>query len=234
MRIRTKQEALTKKPPSSVPVSTLATPADLQHPERTEGPQPMPASAAGAGHQFSALSVDRARPQLTVSEPADAAEQEATRVADQVAEQTQKNTSTSAQQPAGVAVSANLSRTNVDQARGDGASSDAETLASQALGGASEPLNSSIRREMEPAFGHDFSQVRVHTDSAASRSAHAVNARAYTVGSDVVFGAGPLCAGNARGRSAARARVDARRAERCRRRLEQRIPGQCNGPVARP
>jgi hypothetical protein len=48
---------------------------------------------------------------------------------------TQKNTSTSAQQRTGVAVSANLSRTNVDQARGDGASSDAETLASQALGG---------------------------------------------------------------------------------------------------
>jgi len=199
MRIRTRQEALTKKPPNSVPASTLATPADLQHPERAEGPQATSASAAGAGHQFSALSVDGARPQLTVSEPADAADQEATRVADQVAEQTQKNTSTSAQQQTGVAVSANLSRTNVDQARDDGASSDAETLASQALAGASEPLSSSIRREMEPAFGHDFSQVRVHTDSAATRSARAVNARAYTVGSDVVFGAGRYAPGTREG-----------------------------------
>ena len=72
-------------------------------------------------------------------------------------------------------------------------------MASQALAGASEPLNSSIRREMEPAFGHDFSQVRVHTDSAASRSARAVNASAYTVGSDVVFGAGRYAPGTREG-----------------------------------
>jgi hypothetical protein len=43
---------------------------------------------------------------------------------------------------------------------------------------------------MEPRFGHDFGHVRVHTDAAAVRSATEVNARAYTVGRDVVFGAG--------------------------------------------
>ena len=43
---------------------------------------------------------------------------------------------------------------------------------------------------MEPRFGHDFSRVRVHTDQAASRSAEALAAQAYTVGSDIVFGAG--------------------------------------------
>jgi hypothetical protein len=42
---------------------------------------------------------------------------------------------------------------------------------------------------MEPRFGHDFSRVRVHTDAKAAESARAVNALAYTVGSDVVFGA---------------------------------------------
>jgi len=40
---------------------------------------------------------------------------------------------------------------------------------------------------MEPRFGHDFSQVRVHTDAEAAESARAVNAQAYTVGRDVVF-----------------------------------------------
>ena len=40
---------------------------------------------------------------------------------------------------------------------------------------------------MEPRFGHDFSQVRVHTDAKAAESAQAVNARAYAVGSHVVF-----------------------------------------------
>jgi hypothetical protein len=43
---------------------------------------------------------------------------------------------------------------------------------------------------MEPRFGHDFSRVRVHTDTKAEESARSVNALAYTVGPDVVFGAG--------------------------------------------
>ena len=47
-----------------------------------------------------------------------------------------------------------------------------------------------MRAVMEPRFGHDFSQVRVHTGGRAAESAQAVNALAYTVGQDVVFGAG--------------------------------------------
>jgi len=43
---------------------------------------------------------------------------------------------------------------------------------------------------MEPRFGHDFSQVQVHTDEKAADSARSVNALAYTVGRDVVFGTG--------------------------------------------
>jgi len=43
---------------------------------------------------------------------------------------------------------------------------------------------------MEPRFGHDFSQVRVHTNAKVAESARAVNALAYTVGRDVVFGVG--------------------------------------------
>jgi outer membrane lipoprotein SlyB len=43
---------------------------------------------------------------------------------------------------------------------------------------------------MEPRLGQDFSRVRVHTDERAAESARAVNAQAYTVGRDVVFGAG--------------------------------------------
>jgi hypothetical protein len=42
---------------------------------------------------------------------------------------------------------------------------------------------------MEPRFGHDFSQVRVHTDGRAARAARAVNAASYTVGRNLVFAA---------------------------------------------
>lgn len=53
-----------------------------------------------------------------------------------------------------------------------------------------QPLDPATRAFMEPRFGHDFSDVRVHTDALATNSARAVNALAYTVGRDVVFGAG--------------------------------------------
>jgi hypothetical protein len=53
-----------------------------------------------------------------------------------------------------------------------------------------QPLDVETRAFMEPRFGHDFSQVRVHTDAHAAESAHMVNALAFTVGRDVVFGAG--------------------------------------------
>jgi hypothetical protein len=53
-----------------------------------------------------------------------------------------------------------------------------------------QPLDAGTRAFMEPRFGQDFSNVRVHTDVKASESARAVNALAYTVGHDVVFATG--------------------------------------------
>jgi hypothetical protein len=51
-------------------------------------------------------------------------------------------------------------------------------------------LDKSTREFMERGFGADFSTVRVHHDALAIRSARDVGARAYTLGSHVVFGAG--------------------------------------------
>ena len=53
--------------------------------------------------------------------------------------------------------------------------------------GGGRPLDSGVRAEMEARLGHDFGDVRVHDDSRAHDSAKAVNAHAYTVGSNVVF-----------------------------------------------
>jgi len=53
-----------------------------------------------------------------------------------------------------------------------------------------QALDPATSRFMENRFGHDFSGVRVHTDNRAAESARSVNALAYTVGRDVVFGAG--------------------------------------------
>ena len=53
--------------------------------------------------------------------------------------------------------------------------------------GGGSPLAPDVREEMQGRLGHDFSDVRVHTDSAAHDSAKSVNAHAYTVGTNVVF-----------------------------------------------
>jgi hypothetical protein len=59
-----------------------------------------------------------------------------------------------------------------------------------ALASPGQPFEPALRQEMEQRFGHDFSRVRVHIGTAAEQSARDVNARAYTVGDNLVFGAG--------------------------------------------
>lgn len=61
------------------------------------------------------------------------------------------------------------------------------------------PLDAPARSFMEARFGHDFKHVRVHTDERAADSAHALMARAYTVGSDIVFAAGQYAPQSERG-----------------------------------
>jgi hypothetical protein len=56
--------------------------------------------------------------------------------------------------------------------------------------GGGEPIEPRVRREMETRLGEDFSDVRIHAGAEAARSAASVAARAYTVGNEVVLGAG--------------------------------------------
>jgi hypothetical protein len=49
------------------------------------------------------------------------------------------------------------------------------------------PLEPAVRTDMESRMGHDFGDVRVHTDAAANASAQSVGAHAYTVGNNMVF-----------------------------------------------
>ena len=53
-----------------------------------------------------------------------------------------------------------------------------------------QPLPGSVRTFFEPLFGHDFNGVRLHRDKRAIDMAHAVNARAFTFGKNIVFGSG--------------------------------------------
>ena len=63
-------------------------------------------------------------------------------------------------------------------------------IVNEALRGPGQPLDAATRAFMEPHFGYDFSRVRVHSGPVARQSARDVNADAYTVGHNVVFGGG--------------------------------------------
>ena len=65
--------------------------------------------------------------------------------------------------------------------------------------GGGAPLDLETRSFMESRMGHDFSDVRVHTDPAATASAQAVGAAAYTVGNDVVVQAAHYAPGTDQG-----------------------------------
>jgi Domain of unknown function (DUF4157) len=60
----------------------------------------------------------------------------------------------------------------------------------QVLSSPGRPLEAVPRQDMEQRFGYDFSSVRVHTDRTAQQSARDIDAHAYTVGHNIVFGAG--------------------------------------------
>ena len=60
----------------------------------------------------------------------------------------------------------------------------------QVLASSGQPLDPALEQDMGQRFGYDFSHVRVHTGAEAEQSARDVNAHAYTVGHNIVFGAG--------------------------------------------
>lgn len=63
-----------------------------------------------------------------------------------------------------------------------------------------QPLPASSRSYFEPRFGYDFSGVRVHAGNEAATMARSINARAFTVGRDVAFGAGQYSPGTSSGK----------------------------------
>ena len=64
------------------------------------------------------------------------------------------------------------------------------SVAHESFNSPGAPLDAETRAFFEPRFGHDFSHVRVHSDSRAAESARMLNAHAFTVGHELVFGSG--------------------------------------------
>ncbi|HEY4030724.1 MAG TPA: DUF4157 domain-containing protein [Caulobacteraceae bacterium] len=79
------------------------------------------------------------------------------------------------------------------------AGAEAPAAVHETLAAPGAPLDMATGAFMSERMGQDFSAVRVHTDSRAAASARAVDAHAYTVGADLVFGAGQYQPGTAAG-----------------------------------
>ena len=62
----------------------------------------------------------------------------------------------------------------------------------QSMHGSGQPISPSERAFFEPRFGADFSHVKIHNNQPAVEAAQALNARAFTLGSNLFFGAGQL------------------------------------------
>jgi hypothetical protein len=86
------------------------------------------------------------------------------------------------------------------KATGPTGSMEAPPIVHDVIGEPGRPLDDGTRTEMERRFGHNFADVRVHTDGRAADSAHAVSAQAYTVGQHVVFGANQFSPATAAGK----------------------------------
>lgn len=158
------------------------------------------------------------QPKLTVGVPDDVYEQEADRVADEVMRISPSNDSTFAQidpphnEPSiqrqdreddEELVQTKLTEGTLQLKADTNATPDIEPgieARIHALQGGGVPLSPAERAFFEPRFGHDFSQVRIHASPEAAESARAVNAQAFTVGRDVVFGAGAYAPESGSGR----------------------------------
>lgn len=77
---------------------------------------------------------------------------------------------------------------------------DVSGIVSAGLSGGGQPLDSASRAFFEPRLGQDLSNIRVHTNAAASASTEQVSARAYAVGGDIAFRQGEYNPGTSAGR----------------------------------
>ncbi len=138
---------------------------------------------------------------LVVNTPGDAYEQEAERVAEQVMRMPEPGVQRSCAEceEEEMAATGTIRRMSAapqfadrerKQEQGTSEPTDAPEIVSDVIAETGRPLDPLVRSFMESRFGFDFSQVRIHTDALASQAADAVQAQAFTVGQNVVFGAG--------------------------------------------
>lgn len=134
---------------------------------------------------------------FSVNQPNDICEQEADAVADKVIRMTDNENkkqpffnpkiSSVQRKCAACGIEEKLQTKTKDDT---GANMEEPSIVQDVINSEGQQLDNDTMSFMESRFGQDFSGVRVHADAKAKESARAMNALAYTVGYDIVFGAG--------------------------------------------
>ncbi|WP_183564883.1 eCIS core domain-containing protein [Mucilaginibacter sp. SP1R1] len=135
---------------------------------------------------------------LEVNEPGDRYEQEADSMADRVMRMTMPLANDQAFfKPAQTGLQRKCQHCEEEEKLQRKENTDTETHGTKeldnyvgSLGASGQALPESSRQFFEPRFGQNFSNVRIHTDSVAAKSAQSINALAYTTGSNIVFNSG--------------------------------------------
>ena len=195
-RIRERAAAERKKQNEVTPPLPVVSPSATATSELDGSGSDFPVASDVSGHNFTELPVVDTAPsnandvgvqfKLTVSQPGDPLENEADEVAREVVESTNGRSAPRRREVRHTSDGASVSASGDPIPNGAAA----DSVRSVVSGSGGQPIDQATRAFMEPRFGHSFSAVRVHTDSAAADSAAQLHARAYTVGTDVVFGAG--------------------------------------------
>lgn len=165
--------------PSHAPPSLLTPPPTIQRKAACACGGGCPSCREGEG--------PRLQTKLRIGHAADPAEREADALAERVMTMPASAHATS---PASESASASSSSH----------AADAPHTVLDVLRTPGEPLDTSARGFFEPRFGRDLAHVRVHSDRAAADSARDIDARAYTFGRHVVFGAGEYAPSSDAGR----------------------------------
>jgi hypothetical protein len=178
--------------------------------------QELEAVSSGKGstrlaHDFSEIQVHpksqaSIQTKLTVSSPGDSYEQEADRVSDRVLRIPEPQRACSCAGGCSRCQTEQRPQANKHLQTKRAPASEAGQVAvppivHEAVASPGQALDSVTRGFMESRFGHDFGQVRIHADEKAAEAARSVNARAYTLGQNVVFGAGQFAPGTSAGKS---------------------------------
>src|SRR5262245_61596088 len=143
-------------------------------------------SREGATQKASAPSFSK-HARLKVGRSDHPLEHDAHRVADEIMRSPQS--ATSGARPSPHRLGSNAAH-GMKEGENESRSSEAPPVVNEVLREQGHPLDPMTKAFFESRFGHDFSRVRIHADSLAASAARSVRANAFTIGSDVVFGAG--------------------------------------------